>query len=97
MNYNPTISNEYGVAEGKISANVGRVKDEKVFEEFNIRAYGKKSEFISNLPDGTYVVITGRLREDIRVNARNPNTTREKIYINIDSLRTMSSMEEDND
>lgn len=88
MRFNPTYNpTDVGVAEGKISVMVGRRKDEDVFEEFNIRAYGKKSEDISLIQDGTFVTLSGRLREDIRVNSSDPNTTRSKVYVNIDCIK----------
>lgn len=87
MGYSPMVSSEYGVAEGKISVCTGTDKDGPMYEEFNIRAFGKKANFISALRDGTFVTITGRLREDIRVNSDNPETARTKTYINIDLLK----------
>ena len=39
--------------------------------------------FFGKLKDGTQVLIEGKLKEDIRVNADNPNTTRSKVYINV--------------
>ena len=39
------------------------------------------------IKEGTSVTIQGRLKEDIRVNADNPNTTRSKTYVNIDNIK----------
>ena len=81
---------EYPVAEAKLSVNIGMSKDNgPMYDEFNIRSYGKKSMFISTMKEGTFVTLSGRLKEDIRVNADNPNTTRSKTYINITEIKTI--------
>ena len=80
----------YPVVEAKLSVNIGNSRDNgPMYDEFNIRSYGKKSVFISTLREGTFVTITGKLKEDIRINAENPNTTRSKTYINIDIIKTL--------
>lgn len=84
----------YPVVEAKISVNVGNSKDNgALFDEFNIRSYGKKSDFISTIKEGTFVMISGKLKEDIRVNADNPETVRSKTYINIETIKTIISDE----
>ncbi len=62
------------------------------FEEFNIRAYGKKSKFISELKNGTFVTINGTAREDIRINAHDPSTSRSKTYIDIKTIAVEGAM-----
>lgn len=80
----------YPVVEAKLSVNIGNSKDNgAMYDEFNIRSYGKKSVFISTLKEGTFVTIHGKLKEDIRVNADNPNTTRSKTYVNIENIKTL--------
>ena len=80
----------YPVVEAKISGNVGNSRDTgALYDEFNIRSFGKKSDFISKLEEGTFVMISGKLKEDIRVNANNPDTVRSKTYINIESIKTI--------
>ena len=87
---------EFPVVEAKLSVNIGNSKDNgPMYDEFNIRSYGKKSIFISTLKEGTFVTISGRLKEDIRVNADNPNTTRSKTYINIAEIKTIGIDEGD--
>lgn len=87
---------EYPVVEAKLSVNIGNSKDNgPMYDEFNIRSYGKKSVFISTLREGTFVTISGKLKEDIRVNADNPNTTRSKTYININEIKTVGIEEGD--
>ncbi len=66
----------------------------EAFEEFNIRAYGKKSRFISGLKDGTFATISGRAREDIRINAHDPSTSRSKTYIDINTIAVEGVMTE---
>lgn len=79
------------MVEAKLSVNIGNSKDNgTMYDEFNIRSYGKKSVFISTLKEGTFVTIVGKLKEDIRVNADNPNTTRSKTYINIETIKTLA-------
>lgn len=99
MSYNPYKTREYGVAEGKISVMVGRLgpNKEASFEEFSIRSYGQKALVHSEIEDGTYVVLDGRLREDVRVNSGEPNSARSKTYINIDSLKIMRNYDEEED
>lgn len=81
---------EFPVVEAKLSVNIGTSKDNgPMYDEFNIRSYGKKSVFISTLKEGTFVTLSGKLKEDIRVNADNPNTTRSKTYINITEIKTV--------
>lgn len=81
---------EYPVVEAKLSVNIGMSKDNgPMYDEFNIRSYGKKSMFISTLKEGTFVTISGKLKEDIRVNADNPDTTRSKTYVNITEIKTI--------
>lgn len=89
----------YPVVEAKLSVNIGNSKDNgAMYDEFNIRSYGKKSVFTSTLKEGTFVTIHGKLKEDIRVNADNPNTTRSKTYVNIENIKTLGMGEgEDND
>ena len=80
----------YPVVEAKLSVNVGNSKDSgPMYDEFNIRSYGKKSDFIATIKEGTFVMISGKLKEDIRVNADYPNTTRSKTYINIETIKTI--------
>ena len=82
----------YPVVEAKIGVIIGTNKEgETMIDEFNIRSFGKKSDFISSLKEGTFVMISGRLKEDIRVNADNPNTVRSKTYINIETIKTLCS------
>lgn len=86
----------YPVVEAKLSVNIGNSRDNgPMYDEFNIRSYGKKSVFISTLREGTFVTISGKLKEDIRVNASDPNTTRSKTYINIDVIKTHGMEEGD--
>lgn len=81
---------EYPVVEAKLSVNIGNSRDNgPMYDEFNIRSFGRKSVFISTLREGTFVSIVGKLKEDIRVNATDPNTTRSKTYINIDIIKTL--------
>lgn len=89
----------YPVVEAKLSVNVGNSKDNgTMYDEFSIRSYGKKSVFISTLKEGTFVTILGKLKEDIRVNASDPSTTRSKTYINIETIKTVGMGQgDDND
>lgn len=96
MGLNPTLKNEFGVAEGKVSVCVGSDKEGVVYDEFYIRAYGKKALFVSKLKDGTMVCISGRLREDIRVNNTGVGT-RSKTYINIDVISVVDEKGGSND
>lgn len=78
---------QYPVLEAKLSVCVGNsLKEGPLYDEFNIRCYGKKSIDIAKLKEGTHVVISGKLKEDIRVNANDPTTTRSKTYINIENI-----------
>lgn len=86
---NPTTG-KYPVVEAKLEVVVGVNKDnEELCDEFNIRSYGKRSLFISTLKEGTFIVVNGKLKEDIRVNAKDPSTTRSKTYINIETIKTI--------
>lgn len=79
----------YPVVEAKLTVNVGKDKDgNAMYDDFSIRSYGKKSIHISEVSEGSYVTIQGKLKEDLRVNADNPSTMRSKIYINVDRLKT---------
>lgn len=82
----------YPVVEAKLSVNVGtdKVSLKSIFDEFNIRSYGKKSLRIAKIKPGTFVSVQGRLKEDIRVNALEPDTVRSKTYINIDFLKAFN-------
>ena len=93
MGYNPYKNRDYGVAEGKVSVMVGRFgpNKEPSYEEFYIRSYGQKALVHSELEDGTYVTLKGRLREDVRVNSGEPDKARSKTYVNIDSLKVMKN------
>lgn len=83
-------SGEYPVVEAKLSVNIGNSRDNgPMYDEFNIRSFGKKSVFISTLKEGTFVMISGKLKEDFRVNADNPSTTRSKTYVNISDIKTV--------
>lgn len=93
MGFSPTYTQNGGVAEGKISVDVGTIKGETMYEEFCIRSYGKKSVAISRLEDGTPVTIQGRLREDLRVN-NDGQGVRSKTYVNIDCIKVMSEKSE---
>lgn len=80
----PMKNNGLYVAEGKLCVNNARnAKGEILRDDFFIRCYGKQAEFFGKLKDGTSVFIEGKLKEDIRVNAENPNTVRSKVYINV--------------
>ena len=86
---NPTRTNGLYVAEGKLCVNNARnAKGEILRDDFFIRCYGKQAEFFGKLKDGTSVLIEGKLKEDIRVNAENPNTVRSKVYINVIDYKT---------
>lgn len=83
-------SGPYPVVEARLSVMIGHSKDNgPMYDNFNIRSYGKKSLYISEIKDGTFVVISGKLKEDIRINADNPKTTRSKTYINIENIKTI--------
>ena len=84
MGLNPTRTNGLYVAEGKLCVNNAmNVKGEVLRDDFPIRCYGKQAEVFGKLKDGNFVLIEGKLKEDIRVNAENPNTIRSKVYINV--------------
>lgn len=83
---------EYPVVEAKLQTNIGKDRDNNtVFDEFNIRSYGKKSLILASLEEFTFVTISGKLKEDIRVNTFNPSTTRSKTYINVDTVKTFEN------
>lgn len=78
----------YPVMEARLTVCVGHTNGEgDLFDEFNIRAFGKKTAGMNYIKEGTFVTIQGKLKEDIRVNADNPNTTRSKVYVNIDNIK----------
>lgn len=84
MGLNPTKQKGLYVAEGKLCVNNAmNAKGEILRDDFSIRCYGKQAECFGKLKDGTQVLIEGKLKEDIRVNAENPNTVRSKVYINV--------------
>lgn len=86
---------EYPVVEAKLLVNIGTDKDnESMYDEFNIRSYGKKSLVLAKLKENTFVTIAGRLKEDIRINTFNPSTTRSKTYINVDTIKTFENKED---
>lgn len=85
-------SGDYPVVEARLSVNIGNNRNgEAMYDEFNIRSYGKKSLVVAKMKEGTFVTIAGRLKEDIRINADNPDTTRSKTYINIDTIKYFES------
>ena len=72
MGLSPMKNNGLYVAEGKLCVNNAmNAKGEILRDDFPVRCYGKQAEFF------------GKLKEDIRVNAENPNTVRSKVYINV--------------
>lgn len=84
MGLSPMKNNGLYVAEGKLCVNNAmNAKGEILRDDFPVRCYGKQAEFFGKLKDGTSVLIEGKLKEDIRVNAENPNTVRSKVYINV--------------
>lgn len=84
---NPTTG-LYPVVEARLSVNVGTDKDNNVsYDEFNLRSYGKKNDKIAKLKEGQFVTVSGKLKEDIRVNTLDPSTVRSKTYINIENLK----------
>lgn len=91
MGLSPMLTQELNVAEGKISVEVSAGKDGPETDEFSIRAYGKKADFIGRLKDGTPVCVQGYLREDLRVNGSAPTTVRSKVYINVNVLKVMEN------
>lgn len=82
---------EYPVVEAKLLVNIGTNDEGTMYDEFYIRSYGKKSLILAELKENTFVTITGRLKEDIRVNSFNPSTKRSKTYINIDNIKTFEN------
>ena len=87
MRTNPT-NGLYPVIEARLSVNVGTDKEGNAsYDEFNIRSYGKKNDKIAKLKEGQFVTVSGKLKEDIRVNTLDPNTVRSKTYINIENLK----------
>ena len=97
MGFNPTINpSAIGVAEGKLRVVTSRDGDKnKVVSEFSIRAYGKKSVWISGVEDGTMVAVQGVICEEKRVNASDPTTTRSKVYIDIACMKVLGEREDD--
>lgn len=86
----PMLGNKNtNVAEGILMVTTGKKDGVDTTDEFGIRAYGKKADFVAGLKNGTLVAIQGMIREDIRVNARQPDTVRSKVYINIDRIKVM--------
>lgn len=84
MGLSPMKSNDLYVAEGKLCVNNAmNAEGEILRDDFPIRCYGKQAEFFGQLKDGTHVLIEGKLKEDIRVNANDPKTVRSKVYINV--------------
>lgn len=84
MGLNPTKQEGLYVAEGKLCVNNAmNASGEVLRDDFPVRCYGKQAVFFGKLKDGTHVLIEGKLKEDIRVNASNPNTVRSKVYINV--------------
>lgn len=90
MGLNPTKQKGLYVAEGKLCVNNAmNAKGEILRDDFPVRCYGKQAEFFGCLKDGTYVLIEGKLKEDIRVNANDPNTVRSKVYINVTDYKVI--------
>ena len=84
MGISPMKTKGLYVAEGKLCVNNAmNAKGEILRDDFPVRCYGKQAELFGKLKDGTQVLIEGKLKEDIRVNAENPNTVRSKVYINV--------------
>lgn len=82
---------EYPVIEAKLLVNIGKDReDEPIYSEFNIRSYGKKSLVLADIKENTFVTISGRLKEDVRVNTFNPSTTRSKTYINVETIKSFN-------
>ncbi len=80
----------YPVYEARLTVCVGHTEGEgDLFDEINVRAFGKKTLGMKYIKEGSFVTILGKLKEDIRVNADNPNTTRSKLYVNIDMIKDM--------
>lgn len=93
IGFSPTAG-LYPVFEARLTVKVGCTKDSGyLYDEMNIRAFGKKTIGLDKLIEGDRVMIQGKLKEDIRVNADNPNTTRSKLYVNIDILRIEGDVE----
>lgn len=87
MGLSPTKQEGVFVAEGKISVRVAQSKDNKVLrDDFSIRAYGNKAKALGVLKDGTRVILEGKIKEDLRINADNPDTLRSKVYVNVDNF-----------
>lgn len=90
MGLNPTKQKGLYVAEGKLCVNNAmNAKGEVLRDDFPVRCYGKQAEFFGSLKDGIYVLIEGKLKEDIRVNASDPNTVRSKVYINVNDYKVL--------
>ena len=84
MGLSPMKTENLFVAEGLLCVNNAMNANEEILRDnFPIRCYGKQAELFGKLKDGTHVLIEGKLKEDIRINADNPNTVRSKVYINV--------------
>ena len=78
---------KYPVMEAKLSVEVGNsLNNGPMYDEMNIRAYNKVAMRFSGIGEGTKIVISGKLKEDLRINSRDPGTVRSKHYINIDTV-----------
>lgn len=87
IGFSPT-KGPYPVFEARLTVCVGHTDNEgDLFDEFFVRAFGRKTASMTYIQEGSSVTIQGKLKEDIRVNADNPNTTRSKIYVNIDNIK----------
>lgn len=81
----------YPIVEAKLTVVVGKDKEgNAMYDDFSVRSYGKKNIHIAEVKEGSYVMIEGKLKEDLRINADNPSTMRSKTYINIDRLKSAS-------
>lgn len=89
MGYSPLKDGSGGVAEGRLMVVQGKKNGEEIADEFGIRAYGKKADFVSGIRDGTMVTVQGTMREDLRVNTSQPDTVRSKVYVNVDTIKVM--------
>lgn len=84
MDLSPMKTQNLYVAEGKLCVNNAmNANGEILRDDFPVRCYGKQAELFGQLKDGTHVLIEGKLKEDIRVNANDPKTVRSKVYINV--------------
>lgn len=76
---------KYPVMEAKLSVEVGNsLVNGPMYDEMNIRAYNKVATRFIGMAEGTKIVVSGKLKEDLRLNSDNPNRIRSKHYINID-------------